>query len=87
MFMMSSMWYVSVDCPIDRQFQCTGLNKNDQYYMKTCPAKVGDYFEFFAEIGEFTLQMMLMFRSARCTLNLSSGKLGTTTLGTGQSDG
>lgn len=31
-------------------FQCTGLNENDQYFMKTCPAKKGDYFEFFAEI-------------------------------------
>lgn len=30
-------------------FQCTGLNDNDQYFMKTCPAKVGDYFEMFAE--------------------------------------
>ena len=31
-------------------FQCTGLNANDQYFMKTCPAKKGDYFEFFAEV-------------------------------------
>ncbi len=31
-------------------FQCTGLNDQDQYFMKTCPAKKGDYFEFFAEI-------------------------------------
>jgi uncharacterized protein YcgI (DUF1989 family) len=31
-------------------FQRTGLNDNDQYFMKTCPAKPGDYFEFFAEI-------------------------------------
>jgi uncharacterized protein len=31
-------------------FQCTGLNSRDQYFMKTCPAKKGDYFEFFAEI-------------------------------------
>ncbi len=30
-------------------FQCTGLNDHDQYFMKACPAKVGDYFEFFAE--------------------------------------
>lgn len=30
-------------------FQCTGLNSDDQYFMKTCPAKQGDYFEFFAE--------------------------------------
>ncbi|KAN0061860.1 hypothetical protein ACQY0O_005854 [Thecaphora frezii] len=30
-------------------FQCTGLNGADQYFMKTCPAKKGDYFEFFAE--------------------------------------
>ncbi len=30
-------------------FQCTGLNDKDQYFMKSCPAKVGDYFEFFAE--------------------------------------
>jgi uncharacterized protein YcgI (DUF1989 family) len=31
-------------------FQCTGLNLNDQYFMKACPAKRGDYLEFFAEI-------------------------------------
>ncbi len=31
-------------------FQCTGLNLNDQYFMKACPAKKGDYLEFFAEI-------------------------------------
>lgn len=31
-------------------FQATGLNGDDQYFMKTCPAKVGDYFEFFAEV-------------------------------------
>jgi uncharacterized protein YcgI (DUF1989 family) len=30
-------------------FQCTGLNDADQYFMKTSPAKVGDYFELFAE--------------------------------------
>lgn len=30
-------------------FQATGLNANDQYFMKTCPARRGDYFEFFAE--------------------------------------
>ena len=30
-------------------FQCTGLNDKDQYFMKSCPAKVGDHFEFFAE--------------------------------------
>ncbi|KAL0958263.1 hypothetical protein HGRIS_000416 [Hohenbuehelia grisea] len=27
----------------------TGLNDKDQYFMKTCPARKGDYFEFFAE--------------------------------------
>jgi hypothetical protein len=31
-------------------FQCTGLNLNDKYFMKACPAKKGDYLEFFAEI-------------------------------------
>jgi uncharacterized protein YcgI (DUF1989 family) len=31
-------------------FQCTGLNSEDRYFMKTCPAKPGDYFEFFAEV-------------------------------------
>lgn len=31
-------------------FQCTGLNQDDRYFMRACPAKVGDYFEFFAEI-------------------------------------
>ncbi|KAG7861320.1 hypothetical protein KL919_002054 [Ogataea angusta] len=30
-------------------FQLTGLNEHDQYFMETCPAKKGDYFEFFAE--------------------------------------
>ena len=30
-------------------FQCTGLNGNDEYFMKTCPARPGDHFEFFAE--------------------------------------
>jgi uncharacterized protein YcgI (DUF1989 family) len=31
-------------------FQCTGLNDNDEYFMKASPAGVGDYIEFFAEI-------------------------------------
>lgn len=31
-------------------FQCTGLNDDDKYFMKACPAKKGDYLEFFAEI-------------------------------------
>jgi uncharacterized protein YcgI (DUF1989 family) len=31
-------------------FQCTGLNTEDRYFMKTCPARRGDHFEFFAEI-------------------------------------
>lgn len=31
-------------------FQCTGLNEEDRYFMKACPADVGDYFEFFAEL-------------------------------------
>ena len=31
-------------------FQCTGLNQQDQYFMRDCPAKPGDYLEFFAEI-------------------------------------
>lgn len=26
-------------------FQATGLNEHDQYFMKTCPAKKGDYLE------------------------------------------
>jgi len=30
-------------------FQCTGLNEHDKYFMKTCPAKAGDFFELFAE--------------------------------------
>jgi uncharacterized protein len=30
-------------------FQCTGLNDEDRYFMKTCPAQAGDFFEFFAE--------------------------------------
>ena len=31
-------------------FQCTGLNADDMYFMKACPAQKGDYFEMFAEI-------------------------------------
>lgn len=31
-------------------FQCTGLNRDDKYFMRACPAKVGDFLEFFAEI-------------------------------------
>ncbi|MFY0991505.1 urea carboxylase-associated family protein [Halomonas sp. C05BenzN] len=31
-------------------FQCTGLNDDDQYFMKACPAREGDYLELFAEI-------------------------------------
>lgn len=31
-------------------FQCTGLNDDDKYFMKACPAKQGDFFEFFAEV-------------------------------------
>lgn len=31
-------------------FQCTGLNEEDKYFMKACPAQRGDYLEFFAEI-------------------------------------
>jgi len=31
-------------------FQVTGLNNNGEYFMQPCPAKAGDYFEFFAEI-------------------------------------
>lgn len=30
-------------------FQCTGLNDDDEYFMKPSPAKPGDFFEFFAE--------------------------------------
>jgi uncharacterized protein YcgI (DUF1989 family) len=31
-------------------FQCTGLNDDDKYFMKSSPARQGDFFEFFAEI-------------------------------------
>ncbi|PWC90317.1 hypothetical protein TSH100_03295 [Azospirillum sp. TSH100] len=31
-------------------FQVTGLNAEDKYFMKACPAKQGDFLEFFAEI-------------------------------------
>jgi uncharacterized protein len=31
-------------------FQCTGLNNEDKYFMRDCPANRGDYLEFFAEI-------------------------------------
>jgi uncharacterized protein YcgI (DUF1989 family) len=30
-------------------FQCTGLNDADHYYMKSSPARAGDFVEFFAE--------------------------------------
>jgi len=32
-------------------FQCTGLNDEDKYFMKTCPAKKDDYLE--ASVGRF----------------------------------
>lgn len=31
-------------------FQVTGLDKDGRYFMEPCPAKAGDYWEFFAEI-------------------------------------
>ncbi|KAN0071156.1 meiotic chromosome segregation protein [Elaphomyces granulatus] len=31
-------------------FQVTGLDEEGKYFMETCPAEQGDYFEFFAEI-------------------------------------
>jgi uncharacterized protein len=31
-------------------FQCTGLNSEDRYFMKACPARPGDHLEFFAEV-------------------------------------
>jgi uncharacterized protein YcgI (DUF1989 family) len=31
-------------------FQCTGLNRDDQYFVRPCLARKGDYLEFFAEI-------------------------------------
>ena len=31
-------------------FQVTGLNADGEYFMEPCPAKAGDFFEFFAEI-------------------------------------
>lgn len=40
-------------------FQVTGLNLDDKYFMKACPAKVGDYLEFFAE-------MDLLFALSTC---------------------
>ena len=30
-------------------FQVTGLNADDRYFMRDCPAKTGDHLEFFAE--------------------------------------
>src|SRR4029453_14640612 len=30
--------------------QCTGLNKQDKYFMRDSPARKGDHLEFFAEI-------------------------------------
>ncbi|HEY6981854.1 urea carboxylase-associated family protein [Reyranella sp.] len=31
-------------------FQCTGLNREDKYFMRASPARTGDHLEFFAEI-------------------------------------
>jgi uncharacterized protein YcgI (DUF1989 family) len=31
-------------------FQCTGLNRQDKYFMRASPARQGDHLEFFAEI-------------------------------------
>jgi len=31
-------------------FQCTGLNDDDQYFVRASPAQAGDHLEFFAEI-------------------------------------
>lgn len=31
-------------------FQVTGLDEKGRYFMETCPAKKGEYFEFFAEV-------------------------------------
>jgi len=31
-------------------FQCTGLNDEDQYFMKASPAEAGDHLELFAEV-------------------------------------
>lgn len=31
-------------------FQCTGLNREDRYFMRASPARKGDHIEFFAEI-------------------------------------
>ena len=31
-------------------FHCTGLNRQDKYFMRDCPARTGDHLEFFAEI-------------------------------------
>ena len=31
-------------------FQCTGLNREDRYFMRASPARAGDHLEFFAEI-------------------------------------
>lgn len=31
-------------------FQCSGLNERGEYFMKDCPARPGDFLEFFAEI-------------------------------------
>jgi uncharacterized protein YcgI (DUF1989 family) len=31
-------------------FQCTGLNRQDKYFMRASPARKGDHIEFFAEI-------------------------------------
>ncbi|KAL1963137.1 hypothetical protein VTN77DRAFT_8680 [Rasamsonia byssochlamydoides] len=31
-------------------FQVTGLDEEGKYFMETCPAKEGEYFEFFAEV-------------------------------------
>ncbi len=45
-------------------FQVTGLNHDDLYFMRDCPAKAGDYLEFFAEID--LLCALSTCRAATC---------------------
>ena len=43
-------------------FQVTGLNSDDQYFMRACPAKPGDHLEFFAEIDLLCAHLRLSRR-------------------------
>ncbi len=47
-------------------FQVTGLNHDDLYFMRDCPAKAGDYLEFFAEIDLLCALSTCRAATSRC---------------------